>query len=227
MGMANSRVQVAGSARTPVAGARAVGGIDKDERVAVTVRVRPGGDRSALSTADLSSDAMTSRRHLSRAELRSRTGADPKDIAVVTSFAKEHGLTVREAVAAERKVVLEGSAAAVSAAFDVSLQTYEVGARTYRGRTGTVSVPTALGKIVEGVFGLDDRPQAYPHFRVLGPVGGGGAETEGSRRRPNPTPRPASPRRSWQRHINFRAMQTERESASPSSSWAAATGART
>ena len=47
MGMANSRVQVAGSARTPLAGARAVGGINKDERVAVTVRVRPGGDGSA------------------------------------------------------------------------------------------------------------------------------------------------------------------------------------
>ena len=179
MGMANSRVQVAGSARKPLAGARAVGGIDTDERVAVTVRVRPGGDGSAVAAADPSGNAMPSRQYLSRAQLRSRRGADPRDIAVVAAFAKEHGLVVREAVAAERKVVLEGTAAEVSAAFGVTLQRYAVGERTYRGRTGTVSVPAELGKVVEGVFGLDDRPQAYPHFRILGPVGADGAGNVG------------------------------------------------
>lgn len=179
MGMAESRVQVAGSARTPMAGARAVGGAAQHERVAVTVRVRPGGDGSTTVASDLSSRAMPSRRYLSRAQLGSRTGADPRDIAVVRAFAKEHGLIVREAVAAERKVVLEGSAAEVSAAFEVRLERYEVGNRTYRGRTGTVSVPASLGKVVEGVFGLDDRQQAYPHFRVLGPAGAGDAGNGG------------------------------------------------
>ena len=40
---------------------------------------------------------------------------------------------------------------AVSAAFDVTLQRYAVGDRTYRGRIGTVSVPAALAEVVEGV----------------------------------------------------------------------------
>src|SRR5205823_189509 len=36
---------------------------------------------------------------------------------------------------------------------------------TYRGRVGTVHVPDDIAAIVEGVFGLDDRPQARPQVR--------------------------------------------------------------
>src|SRR5262249_55942719 len=38
-------------------------------------------------------------------------------------------------------------------------------------RTGPVHVPDQLADIVEGVFGLDDRPQAKPHLRVRGEHG--------------------------------------------------------
>ena len=229
MGMANSRVQVAGSARMPVAGARAVGGINKEERVAVTVRVRPAGDGSAsAAAADPSSKAMPERRYLSRAQLRSRHGADPRDIAVVTAFAKEHGLVVIEAVAAERKVVLEGTAAEVSAAFAVTLQRYVLGDRTYRGRTGTVSVPAALGGVVEGVLAstiVRRRTRISGSSARSPPMG---PATAGSWRRPsNRTPPPASPRPSWRRPTSSRAASTGLVNASPSSSWAAASGART
>jgi len=41
----------------------------------------------------------------------------------------------------------------------------------YRGRTGAVRMPAELKGIVEGVFGLDNRPQAKPHFRRRKPQG--------------------------------------------------------
>src|ERR1035441_10284639 len=37
----------------------------------------------------------------------------------------------------------------------------------FRGRTGTLSVPNEYANIITGVFGLDNRPQALPHFRRL------------------------------------------------------------
>jgi hypothetical protein len=37
--------------------------------------------------------------------------------------------------------------------------------KAYRGRTGPVHLPDELHGKVEGVFGLDDRQQARPHFR--------------------------------------------------------------
>jgi kumamolisin len=48
----------------------------------------------------------------------------------------------------------------------VQLQQMEHPGGTYRGRTGAISVPPELDRIVEAVLGLDNRPQATPHFRV-------------------------------------------------------------
>jgi len=60
--------------------------------------------------------------------------------------------------------VLSGDAQSMSAAFGVTLKQFEHDGGTYRGRTGSISVPADLAGIVEGVFGLDNRPQAEPHF---------------------------------------------------------------
>jgi kumamolisin len=61
--------------------------------------------------------------------------------------------------------VLSGTVAALSNAFGVVLEHYEHPHGSYRGRTGVVHVPANLAPIVEGVFGLDDRPQCQPHFQ--------------------------------------------------------------
>jgi kumamolisin len=50
-------------------------------------------------------------------------------------------------------------------AFGVDLKEYEHSTGRYRGRTGSVQLPAELHDVVEGVFGLDNRPQAKPHFR--------------------------------------------------------------
>jgi kumamolisin len=50
-------------------------------------------------------------------------------------------------------------------AFGVDLERFEHDGGSYRGRTGPVHLPDELHGKVEGVFGLDDRQQARPHFR--------------------------------------------------------------
>src|SRR5262249_41105826 len=47
----------------------------------------------------------------------------------------------------------------------VELRTYEHAEGTYRGRQGEIFVPAYLAPVVEGVFGLDDRPQVRPRSR--------------------------------------------------------------
>jgi kumamolisin len=51
-------------------------------------------------------------------------------------------------------------------AFGVKLSRCEHQSETYRARTGSISIPSDLDGIIEGVFGLDNRPQAKPHFRM-------------------------------------------------------------
>ena len=114
------------------------------------------------------------RRHLTREELTAAYGADPRDLTRIEDFAQAHGLTVTEVSPAKRSVVLSGTVAAFSDAFGVSLATYEYWGGTYRGRVGAVHVPAELAEIVQGVFGLDNRPQAKPHFRILKEAGTNG-----------------------------------------------------
>jgi kumamolisin len=102
---------------------------------------------------------------VSRKEFEQRHGADPKSIALVESFARTHKLLVKEESAARRTVILSGPVAAMNQAFGVELKDYEHPSGTYRGRTGAIHLPAELHDVVEGVFGLDNRPQAKPHFR--------------------------------------------------------------
>ncbi len=76
-----------------------------------------------------------------------------------------------------------GPSAAVSEAFGVELRRFRLGSTVFRGRVGPVLLPAALAEVIEGVFGLDDRPQASAHFRIFDVPG----------RSPVPVGRPARP----------------------------------
>jgi kumamolisin len=164
---------VPGSDRTALPGARSLGPTDPSERFEVTVRVRArAGSQLANQVQQLSANSLPGARpHLTHAQFEQLHGADPADLSQVEAFATQHGLVVVGKSLAQRSVVLSGTAAAFMAAFGVQLETFEHPAGTYRGRTGAVRVPGALRDIVEGVFGLDNRPQAKPHFRVKGAPG--------------------------------------------------------
>jgi kumamolisin len=143
-----------------VPGARAVGAVPGDERAEVTVLVRRKPGTEALPSPGVVTE------RLSREEFDARYGADPADIERVRELAAAHQLDVVEASTAKRSVVLSGTVDQLSDAFGVELRLYEGPDGSYRGRTGPVLVPPELAEVVVAVLGLDDRPQATPHFQV-------------------------------------------------------------
>jgi len=91
-------------------------------------------------------------------------GADPADIAKVEAFARSAGLAVVGASAARRSVFISGSVETFEKAFGVKLEYYEHPTKgSFRGRTGTIDVPSELDTVIVGVFGLDNRPFAHSH----------------------------------------------------------------
>lgn len=154
------RVPIRGSRREPLPDAQRVGPAQPDERLEVTVRIRP---KKALT---LEPGGPPEGTHLTREQFEAEYGADPKDLDTVADFATQHGLQVLERSAPRRTVVLSGTVAQMQAAFGVELGQYEHPGGTYRGREGEIAVPAAVSDVIEGVFGLDDRPQADPRFRV-------------------------------------------------------------
>lgn len=88
------------------------------------------------------------RKHLSRDELAAMHGADPADLAKAKEFVYGNGLQVVEVNEAQRRIVLAGTVAALSAAFGVYLARYEHPKGAYRGRTGPIHVPGDIAPIV-------------------------------------------------------------------------------
>src|SRR5215468_4895217 len=107
-------VPLAGSERSPIAQAHAVGTVAPDERIEVTVRVRRRTAASPQITAEALGATPPSQRHyLSREEFAEQHRADAADLATIEDFARHHGLVVVEASAARRSVVLSGTAQAL------------------------------------------------------------------------------------------------------------------
>jgi kumamolisin len=119
----------------------------------------------------------TGKQRLTHAQYRQSHAADPTAVKLVRAFAKEFGLTVApDSPGPERRTIkLTGTIANMQNAFGVTLvHTAHEGA-SYRVREGSITLPAELVGPVEAVLGLDDRPQAQPHFRVYGEAGNASA----------------------------------------------------
>src|ERR1700684_2677251 len=156
---------IAGSERAPMEGAQEIGPANPKEMVDVTIRLRSRAGKKPIISADAFTKPIAKRKIMSRQEFEQSHGAEPESIAKVEAFARAHKLTVKERSAARRTVILSGTVAAMNDAFGVQLKEYEHANGEYRGRTGPVQIPSELQDVIEGVFGLDNRPQAQPHFR--------------------------------------------------------------
>lgn len=140
-----------------------MGPVDPGEEITVTLLLRR---RSGAQLPNLAEARDSRRGPMSREQFAQSFGADPSDVDVVRAFATDHHLDVRQVNMAGRTVVLAGTAAAMSDAFGVELRRYRHPEGEYRGREGEISLPADLAGIVQGVFGLDNRPQVRPRIRL-------------------------------------------------------------
>jgi len=155
-----ARVTLPTSQRSAPKGAKlAAAKLSPAERLEITVRVRR---KAGAGTPTVGAEPLT------REQFREAYGADPADIQKIEDFANTHGLDVVQSSVSQRAVRLSGTVAAMQGAFGVRLKSYQMtdSKLRFRGRSGTISVPKELDSVIEGVFGLDNRPQARPHFRV-------------------------------------------------------------
>jgi kumamolisin len=166
-----SRTVLSGSEKRPVAMAAGNKPAAGGEQLTVSVIVRR---KKPLSAAHASGE-----QRLTRARFNADHGADPEAVELVKRFAREFSLKVEPGTPApgRRTVKLTGTVANMQRAFGVSLSHCTIEGETYRVRDGSIKLPAELQGYVVAVLGLDNRPQAKPHFRVLGEVAA--AEVEG------------------------------------------------
>jgi kumamolisin len=146
-----SRTPLNGSLRPEAPPRERIGDTNPDTPVSVTVYLR-------------GTEANPGR--MSREEYEAAHGASQADVDALTSFAAQHGLTVGAVDLGRRSVQLSGTVGAMGDAFGAKLGDYRAmtGVR-FHSPEGELTVPAELDGVVTGVFGLDERPQAQPHFR--------------------------------------------------------------
>ena len=129
--------------------------------------------------APLKAAHTSGRLRLTHAQYRQSHGADPDSVKLVRAFAKKFGLVIEpDTPGPERRLLrLSGSVTAVQEAFGVTLSQHVIDGRKYRVREGSIMLPVELIGPVVAVLGLDNRPQAVPHFRIAGQAGAAAAET--------------------------------------------------
>src|SRR5271157_406317 len=156
-------VKLPGSERQPLPGAKKTGAANPNAIMRVTLSLRP----RKLPRKQPKLDALiASGKRISREEYAASYGADPADVQKVGAFAATQGLAIAHVDLAARSVALTGRTADFEKAFQVELSRYKYDGGTYRGRVGSISLPSELSKIVLGVHGLDDREQSRAQFRV-------------------------------------------------------------
>jgi kumamolisin len=145
----NTHAPVPGSNRVILRGSRALGPTNAHTTIEVLLKLR--------RKQELPDVPFRPERTITRETLAETYGASQDDIdAIVRAFAK-FGLRAVHTDPATRSIRLTGTVAQMEQAFQVKLVNYAHDSGNYRGRVGSVHVPTEVKDIVQGVFGLDNR----------------------------------------------------------------------
>ena len=167
MAKRQDRVELKGSARTAWPGGQDTGPADANQQIEVGVflrrRSKPG---EFPQVTHMSARPAHERKYLTRKEFERLHGAAAADVKKIRAFAAQYGLQVVNEDRASRIVKLSGTVQAFNDAFGANLRRYEHSSGAYRCRTGSLTIPAELEFVVEGVFGLDNRPQTKTHFRL-------------------------------------------------------------
>lgn len=153
------RTALKGTEQISIPGSRAIGPTDPHQLIEVSVILKHRQNLPELEEVT---------QHVSHNDFAKTYGADPAHVDRIREFAREHKLQVLERgdEALRRTVTLSGTAAAMEKAFGVELTEFEHPDGSYRGHTGMIQMPEDCAAIVTGIFGLDDRAVARPHFRL-------------------------------------------------------------
>ncbi|TCP20779.1 kumamolisin [Scopulibacillus darangshiensis] len=164
-----NHIRIEGSELTMLQNAKKVGQADPNKQMSVTLYLRRSAIQSSLETKinEIAERPLSERQHFNHGEFANTYGVDSEDIKRLEDFANRYNLDIKEVNRSAGIVVLSGATASLNQAFGVELADYEHPDFTYRGHTGHVYIPEDLADVVQGVFGLDNRPQARPHFRLM------------------------------------------------------------
>ena len=176
---------LSGSERPHSAQTAMLGPVDEGERVSVTLLLRHRLGSPPLPDLNHWQNTPPAKRNFPSVEEFTRTwGASDEDLEAVSEFLRAQDLSVRERHSGRLRVVAEGTATQINAAFGIRLNRYQAPLRhrsrgatikdgrrrpkpaettqIHHGFEGPVHLPSTLMGVVTAVIGLDNRRYSAP-----------------------------------------------------------------
>jgi subtilase family serine protease len=167
-----ARTTLAGTTRPEVAHARDLGPVPdamRMDHVLVLLRRSPAAEAAAAAFAAALHDPASPEFHhwLTPEDIGARFGAAPSDVARVTAWLNNQGLSVDRVLPGGMVIDISGTAAAIGRAFGTSLHRIEAGGEAHIANISDISIPAALANVLAGPLSLHD---FRPHNRHLRPT---------------------------------------------------------
>src|ERR1700728_4069599 len=171
--MGDSMSAIAGSERSPAPGyAKVPGASPGEDRIPVSFWLNPENTEWRSEFNKMTSTAIRERRYLSLEDMNTKYAPRADVVKAVTAFAEKYDLEKLPELSSLRLITLAVPIAMAGALFGVNLEIYMSAEKKYRGREGTISLPSQdfppeIVKGIGGVFGLDNRLQAQSFLRTI------------------------------------------------------------
>jgi Pro-kumamolisin, activation domain/Bacterial Ig-like domain (group 3) len=122
----------------------------------------------ALLAAQQEPSSPSYHKWLTPAQFGQQFGMSAADLAQVSAWLQQEGFTVTSTAQSGNSIGFSGSVASVEKAFQTQIHNYTVNGETHFANSTPISIPAALGGLVNSVHGLDDfklKPRATkPRF---------------------------------------------------------------
>lgn len=151
--MADTHVELLGSRRPLQFGARRIRDLDPHAHVEITVTLK-GPDLPRAS--DIKGPSISPK------EFAERYDVPSSEVLKVERVLREYGLSVDEVAQGGSSLKVSGTASAMEAAFQPGMAIYHSPTQgEFRGREGTIKIPSSLTGLITGIFGFDQRRMAH------------------------------------------------------------------
>ena len=175
---ASGLIQVQGNVPTVVAKAKFLSHHNPDAKLTVSValKLQDTAGMHALQHA-LYDPASPSYHHfLTPAGFTARFAPSVAQVATVTKFLKQQGLTVKDVTASRLRVHVTGTTASLESAFGVAINDYSYQGQKFFAASSNPSLPSDVGALVVAVLGMNDLTPFKSHSikSPARPTGSGG-----------------------------------------------------
>src|SRR5438093_2464956 len=156
-----TRIQLSNTTDLRIRSALDLGRINRDlmmERVALALKSSPEQIAALEKLLKEQQEPASANYHhwLTPEEFGGLFGVSQADIDVITVWLQSHGLTVYRVANSRREIEFSGTVAQIERAFRTEIHQYNVDGELHIANSGEISIPLALGSVVEGLVSLSD-----------------------------------------------------------------------